>query len=206
MSTPPNDNSPQWGAAGAQGPGPGGDPYAGQPGSKYGTSGYDPSTSYNAPMDEPRQYSQLKTMTLASLGLYVLSQLVGLFAFFSDDVRAAVEEEIAGQPGATPEMVDGAIMFSVVLAAVIGLIAIGLYLLVYFGLAKVKGWARITGIVLAIVGLVFTIGGFAMDTSMLASGMGLVSLVITVAWAAVTIFWLVLAFSAPVRDYMEQHR
>lgn len=214
MSTPPNDNNPQWGSPDAEGgqPGPAGaGPYgAAQPAggstSKFGTSSYDPSVGYNAPMEEPRQYSLLKTMTLAGLGLYVLSQLIGMVPLLGEDGRQAMEDSVAatGQP-ISEEMLDGAIAFAIGTVVVLTLIALGLYLMVYFGLKSVKNWARVTGIVFAIIGLIFTLGGFALDTSMLTTAFGLVSLAISVAWAAVTVYWLVLAFSTPVRDYMDQH-
>lgn len=215
MSTPPNDNSPQWGSPDAQGgqPGPGGaGPYgaaepAGGQVSKFGTTGYDPGAQYNAPMEEPRQYSLLKTLTLAGLGLYVLSQLIGLVPLLGEEGRQAMEESLAamGQP-VSEELLDGAIAFGIGFVAVLTLIALGLYLLVYFGLKKVRNWARVTGLVFAIIGLVFTVGGFALDTSMLTTAFGLISLAVSVAWAAVTVYWLVLAFSTPVRDYMDQYR
>lgn len=209
MSTPPHDNSgPQWGPGDPQASGqpPGGDPYqAQQPGSKFGTQSYSSAADYNAPIEEPKQFSLLKTLTLASLGLYMLSQLIGLIPLFGDDMDAAITEQLeaTGQT-ATPEMVDAAIMFSIVLAVVLMVIAVGLYLLVYFGLRGAKNWARIMGIVFAILGLVLTFGGLALDTAALATGFGMVSLVISIAWAAISIYWLVLAFSAPVRSYLGQ--
>ena len=36
------------------------------------------------------------------------------------------------------------------------------------------------------------------------SGMGLVSLALTVAWVALNIYWLVLAFNGQVKAYLEQ--
>lgn len=213
MSTPPNDGSPQWGRPDAQSgpPGsPGSGPYgAAEPagGSKFGTSGYDPGANYNASMGEPRQYSLLKTMTLVGLGLYLLSQLIGMLPLMGDEGRQTMEDSLAatGQT-ASPEMIDGAIAFAVGTVVVLAAIALGLYLLVYFGLKQVKNWARVTGVVFAIIGLVFTVGGLALDGSMLSSAFGLISLMISIAWAAVTVYWLVLAFSAPVRDYMDQYR
>lgn len=215
MSTPSNDNNPQWGSPDAQGgqPGPAGaGPYggaqpAGGPAGKFGTTGYDPGAAYNAPMEEPRQYSLLKTMTLVGLGLYVLSQLIGMVPLLGEEGRQAMEDSIAatGQP-VSEEMLDASIAIGIGTVVVLTLIALGLYLMVYFGLKKVKNWARITGLVFAIIGLVFTVGAFALDTSMLTTAFGLISLAVSVAWAAVTVYWLVLSFSTPVRDYMDQYR
>lgn len=214
MSTPPNDSNPQWGSPDAHGeqpgpaePGPYGGVEPAPTGSKFGTSGYDPGASYNAPIAEPRQYSLLKTMTLAGLGLYLLSQIVGLLPFFGDEGRQLMVEsvEATGQPvdaSMIDGMVTGAIVFSVVLIA----ITLGLYLMVYFGLKKVRGWARVTGMVLAFIGLAFVLGGFVLGSTDMGSGAGMVATLLSVAWIAVTIYWLVLAFSSPVRGYMNQYR
>lgn len=198
MSTPPNDSTPQWGSTDAQG---------GEPGSKFGTSGYDPGASYNAPMAEPKQYSLLKTMTLVGLGVYLLSQLIGLIPFFGDAGRQLMREsvEATGQP-VDESMIDGMVAFSIGFSVFLLAISLGLYLLVYFGLKKVKGWARVTGIVLAFAGLAFTVGGFVIGSMDMASGTGIVATLLSVVWIAVTIYWLVLAFASPVRDYMDQHR
>lgn len=211
MSTPPNENSPQWGAPDPQSPQqqstPG--PYgAAGPtaGNKFGTTGYDPGATYNAPMDEPRQYSLLKTLTLVGLGLYLLSQIVGLIPFFGEEGRQLMVEsmEATGQP-IDESMIDGMVAFSIGFSVILIAITFGLYLLVFFGLKKVKGWARVTGMVLAFIGLAFTVGGFALGSTDTGSGMGLAATVLTVAWIAVTIYWLVLAFSTAVRDYLDQH-
>lgn len=103
-------------------------------------------------------------------------------------------------------MVESAIAFSITVIVVISLISAGLYLLVYFGLKSFKSWARVLGMVFAITGLVFVIGGSLFDGSMLATSFGLISLVVTLAWAGVTIYWLILAFSTPVRDHLDMHR
>lgn len=199
MSTPPNDSTPQWGSTDAQG---------GEPGSKFGTSGYDPGASYNAPMAEPKQYSLLKTMTLVSFGLYVLSALVSMIPMLTGEAEdmARAELENVDLGGAS---VDDALAMGMVIAWVIALvplvIAVVFYLLVYFGLKNVKGWARITGVWMAIIGLVVTLGILLFNGGF-ESTLMLIGLIVSLAWAAATIYWLVLAFASPVRDYMDQHR
>lgn len=208
MSTPPHDSSPQWGSPDAQG-GPSGSGSYGAPepgaGSKFGTAGYDPGAAYNAPMAEPQKYSLLKTMTLVGLGIYLLSQLVGLIPFFGEEGRQLMREsmEATGQP-VDESMIDGMIAGSIAFSGALIVVTLGLYLLVYFGLKRLKGWARVTGMVLAFIGLAFTVGGFALGGSGMSSGLGLVATVISVVWIAATVYWLVLAFSAPVRDYLDQ--
>lgn len=215
MSTPPNENNPQWGSPEAQGsqPEPAG-PYSGaqpaaQTGSKFGTAGYDPGANYNAPMNEPRQYSLLKTMTLASFGLYLLSGILGLIPMFTGEAEDLARTQLEGQDLAGMS-VDDALAIGMTTAWVIILvplvISVVVYLLVYFGLRATKNWARITGVVFAIIGLLVTLGSMGVDPSAYTSGFGIVALIITVAWAAVSIYWLVLAFSSPVRDYIAQSR
>lgn len=216
MSTPPNDNSPQWGNPGnpgyPAGPQTPGNPYSGQPAgqpggqpSKFGTEAYNPGAGYGAPMEEPNKFRTLKTLTLASLGVYVLSQIFGLMSIFTPESEQAIRDQFAAMNmPVTDDDINAAMAFSVGLAVVLTVIAVGLYLLVYFGLRAKKNWARITGVVLAILGTVFTVGGLLMDSGAMTSGMGLVSLALTVAWVALNIYWLVLAFNGQVKAYLEQ--
>lgn len=204
MSTPPPDNNPHWGSPDAPSEPTGATP---QPGSKFGTSGYDPGASYNAPMAEPKQYALLKTMTLVGLGVYLLSQLIGLIPFLGDGGRQLMREslEATNQP-VDESLIDRMVAFSIGFGVVLLAISLGLYLLVYFGLKNVKGWARVTGIVLAFIGLAFTLGGFVIGSMDMTSGTGIVATLLSVVWIAVTVYWLVLAFASPVRDYMDQYR
>lgn len=197
MSSSPNDNNAQWSSADAQS------------GSKFGTSGYDPGASYNAPMTEPKKYSLLKTMTLASFGLYILSSLIGLAPMFTGEAEDMARSELEGSDlgGMSLEQaLSMGMAFTWVMLLVPLVIAVVFYLLVHFGLKKVKGWARITGIVMAIVGLAVTFGSFLIGGTGFESMLMLISLIITLVWAVVTVYWLVLAFSAPVRDYMGQQK
>lgn len=190
---------------------PGGSPsggYGGQPGqpsgygeaaSKYGTDPYAPG-SYGGPVAEPKKYSLLKTMTLVSLAIYVLSSLPGLF--LSDD--ATRQEMITGmeQQGMTAaEAAEAADLFGGLLTGFIWvslIVGVGLYLLVFFGLKKNKNWARITGIVFAILGIVFTMVGVI--------GADPLTLVLVLAHVGVAAYWLVLAFSTEVKSYLAQFR
>ena len=207
--TPPNEGTPQWGnpdqgSGGAAAAGP----YAQQSGPKFGTEAYN-ANAYGGPIDEPRKYSLLKTLTLASFGLYLVSGIFGLIPMFTGEAEEVAREQMEGQDlgGAS---VDDALAFGMAVAWVAILvplvISIVLYLLVYFGLKNNKGWARILGIVMAIIGLLLTIGGLLIDTAALGTGVGMIGLVVSIAWAAVTVYWLVLAFSSEVTGYLEQFR
>lgn len=171
----------------------------GAPASKYGTDPYAPG-SYGGPVAEPKKYSLLKTMTLVSLAIYVLSSLPGLF--LSDDllrqdmITTAEQQGMAGQEAA--DFADMMVGLTTGLVWVMIIIGVGLYLLVFFGLKKNKNWARVTGIVFAIIGVVFTLFGVI--------GADPLSLVLVLAHVAVAIYWLVLAFSSEVKTYLAQFR
>ncbi|MCH8560242.1 MULTISPECIES: DUF4064 domain-containing protein [unclassified Nesterenkonia] len=177
---------------------PGGFP-GGEPTSKYGTDPYAPG-AYGGPIAEPRKYSLLKTLTLVSLAIYVLSALPGLF--MSDDLLRQELMNTAEQQGATgQEAADLAEMMLGLTTALVWvtlIIGVGLYLLVFFGLRKNKNWARITGIVFAILGILFTLFGVI--------GADLLTLVLVLVHVGVAVYWLVLAFSTEVKTYLAQFR
>src|SRR5699024_5353491 len=98
------------------------------------------------------------------------------------------------------------IMFAWTVLIVPVVISVTFYLVVYGGLKRVKAWGLITGIVMAFIGFIFmTIFGVLSNLGMTDATV-VTTLVISLAWAAVTIWWLVLAFSAPVRGYIAQLR
>ncbi len=208
MSNPPYGEQPSDypdGQPGGQGypgqPGgqgyPDGQGYPGQPSSKYGTDPYAPGT-YGGPMAEPKKFSLLKTFTLVSLAIYVLSSLPGLFVS-GDDAQQEMINAIEQQGMSQQEAADAADMFAGVFTAFIWvtlLIGVALYLLVFFGLKKNKNWARVLGIVFAIIGIVFTLLGLI--------GVDLVTLALSLVHVAVAIYWLVLAFSTEVKTYLKQ--
>lgn len=235
MSTPPNDNTPQWGAPGQQpgeqpGQQPGeqsgeqlgqqfgqqGGPYGageqypqgtGDGASKFGTAGYDPSADYGAPMSEPKKYQSLKMMTLVSMIIYGVSQLIGLIPLTGDTAEQTVREELEamGLP-ATDQDVSTAISTAMGFVVVLLVLSIALYLVVYFGLRAKKGWARILGVVLAVLGMVVTFFSLVSDPAAFGDAMGMISVALLVAWVAVNVYWAVLAFSSPVSQYLEQQR
>lgn len=212
MSTPPNDNqpngsTPQWGAPG-QGAGhdAAANPYSPDPqgGSKFGTQAYDAS-AYGGSVQEPDKFRKLKLFLLVSLGIYALNQIMGFFVIsgdaFRDEMVAQMEQTYA-EMGVAFEAsdIDGIIAFATGAAVVFGLIGLGLYLLVYFGLRSNKNWARIVGIVFAIIGAVGVLGAFLFNP------VDMITLIITLVWIGVSIYWLVLAFSAEVAQYLQQFK
>ena len=90
----------------------------------------------------------------------------------------------------------------VVMTVLFTLIFVGLYLLVYFGLRKRRNWARITGIVFAILSVVVTLPGLLLTPLM--GGSGMFFILVSVLSVAVNIWWLVLAFNRPISRYLQQ--
>lgn len=175
-------------------------------GSKYGTSAYDPA-ALGGDMAEPRKLGLLRTLTLASLAVYVLGCLVGLLLAGNEAYLDAQLESQAGL-GMTSDQLEEFVAVSMVIVMVttIVLLVIGvvLYLVVFFGLKRGKNWARILGTVLAALGigygLVTLIG--VPGTIAVAPGIGIATLVFAVALVAVNIWWIIAAFSGEVNAYM----
>ncbi|GFZ76278.1 hypothetical protein [Nesterenkonia alkaliphila] len=206
MSTPPNDGSPQWGSPAEGHNDAAANPYPATPGGKYGTDAYNPN-AYGGPVQEPAKYGKLKQFTLLSFGLYVLSAIISLVPMFTGEAEEVAREQLANQDlgGMSVDevlSVSMAVAWAIILVPLV--IAIGLYLLVYFGLKNNKNWARVLGIVMAIIGILLTAGTLLFNLGALATVFGLVTLVVTVAWLAVTVYWLVLAFNDENVQYLQQ--
>ncbi|GGK44431.1 hypothetical protein E4A47_06865 [Micrococcus flavus] len=191
------------------------DPYGPPVGSRFGTQAYGADAPYGAPVAEPAKFRTLLTLTLLSAVLYLLSSIPGLFMDTEGQTRAQLE-----QAGMSPEEIEQALQFGgtvgVISAVAILLIGLGLYALVYFGLKSVKNWARILGIVLAILSVVGAVlgmlaagllAGLGMNTGLdLSSPLGIVATVLSLAGLVVNILWLVHAFNKDVAAYTKQGR
>lgn len=210
MSTPPNDSqptdgAPQWGTP-AQGSGhdAAASPYSPHPqgGSKFGTEAYDPN-AYGGPVQELDKFRKLKLFLLVSLGIYAINQILGLIMMsgdaFRDEMVAQLEETYA-QMGVALEAgdIDSVMTFALIVGFVFALVGLGLYLLVYFGLRANKNWARILGIVFAIIGTLVILASFMFNP------VDIITLIVTLLWIAVNVYWLVLAFNSDVVQYLQQ--
>ena len=190
MTTPSSPHPDEFARAqqAPNGPAPGAMPSYQSTRDQYGQTGR------GAP---PPQHARLLKLTLASAGLYLLNLLVSLVVTSTVDLTAAYE-----RLGFTTEQAQLAAtqaagsMVSTIITAVI---AIGLYALVYSGLKKGRNWARILGIVLAILSAIGTV--FGVFGSLLFGGWAVVLIALTVAVLIVDILWLITAFKAPVRAW-----
>jgi hypothetical protein len=174
--------------------------------SKYGTAAYNPG-AVGQELTEPRKLGLLRTLTLASLAVYVLSSLVGLVLAGNEDYLDAQFDAQAGlgvPREQLEEIVAASMVFAMVLAVVMLVIAVVLYLVVFFGLKRAKNWARILGTVLAALGTLFTVGGLIEIGAIMAAApaLGIATLVLSVALVAVNVWWIVTAFSRDVNAYV----
>ena len=149
----------------------------------------------------PRQLKRLLGLTVASGVLYAALGVVVTIIYATMDFaamyqRMGVPAEDAGQIGTMVEQMRGISIAS----GVIGLVVlVGLYVMEYVFLSKGANWARILGIVLAILSAVGFLGnlfGFWLygQWAIVLIGLG-------IAFIAVNIAWLVTAFRAPLRDW-----
>ena len=179
-------------------------------GPRYGTQPY---AAYAQPQEatEPPKYRQLLLATLVSLGIYLLSAVPGFLMFGdSGEFRRAMDEQMAAQEQSmtaeearsVEQIMDFMTGAGMAMMALFTLVIVGLYLLVYFGLRKRKNWARVTGIVFAILSVVLTLPGLLLMPFM--GGAGMFSLVLSLLSVAVNIWWLVLAFNGRISRYLQQ--
>lgn len=175
-------------------------------GSKYGTTAYDPA-ALGQDLAEPRKLGLLRTLTLASLAAYVLVCVVGLLLVGNEAYLDAQLEAQAGlglPSDQLEEVVAVGMVFAMVISIVLLVIGLVLYLVVFFGLKRGKNWARILGTVLAALGIGYglvTLIGVA-GIIAVAPGIGIATLVFSVALVAVNIWWIIAAFSGEVNAYM----
>lgn len=174
----------------------------GAEGPKFGTDPYDPNT-VGGPMPEPAKFGLLKKLTLTSLGIYVLSGIVGIM--MSGDV---VREQMAAQGAAlSEEEMSIALAVGLGTAIVVMLVPVVLYIVAYLGISKVKNWGRILGAVFAALGILYTLWGLTSIGMMLDMGaIGIISLILSIAFIAVNVYWFLTAFNKEVGRYFEQGR
>lgn len=160
----------------------------------------------------PQKVEALRSVAVTSLVLAVISQLVsylnGRTEAYRQDmteylIRLGLSPEVAQQPA--PGSGPGAALGTIFGAAIL----IGLYLLVINGLVRRRNWARVLGIVFALVSVAAGVGGLLLsavaDVPLVLGGLlGLLSLLLSVATLVVDSYWLVLAFDRRVAAWYRQ--
>lgn len=168
-------------------------------------AGRDPGQRRKA-VPAPRQLKRLLGLTVASGALYAALGVVVTVVYATMDFAAMYQRmgmpaEDAGQIGTMVEQMRGVSIASGVIALVV---LVGLYVMEYVFLSKGANWARILGIVLAILSSVTFLGnlfGF-----WLYGQWAIVLITIGIAFIAVNIAWLVTVFRAPLRDWFTAQR
>ena len=194
-SSPQNPGNPGH----QRGPSGGGPPRYTPAAGPYGP-GYGPGQRRGSP-SAPPQLKRLLGLTLASGALYLALGVVVTIIYTTMDFtqvyqRMGVPAEDAQQVGTMVEQMRGVSVASGVIALVV---LVGLYAMEYVFLRKGANWARILGIVLAILsslGLLGNLFGF-----WLYGQWAIVLIAIGIAFIAVNIAWLVTALRAPLRDW-----
>lgn len=173
-------------------------------GSKYNTVPYEPMDRYNTKVQRPRQVGILRNLTLVSLILYVVSAIPAVIVATDEAlVEQTLREAGTLTQAQIDDMLDATVFTGMITTIVTTALAVILYLVVLFGIAKAKNWARTLGIVLAIIGGLLTLFGFVTSFGGLSAAptLTIMSLVLGGVWLIVTIWWLVTAFGAPIRLY-----
>lgn len=158
------------------------------------------------PAPAPPLLGRLLTLTLASAGLYTLYAITSLVLTSTMDLAEAYERmgmpaEQADRAGA---MAGRFGELTVLAGLVVMAVVLGLYALVYVFLKKGQNWARVLGIVLAILSALSVLTGFL--SAWIFGGWGFVLIAVGIAFIVVNVLWLVTAFKAPVAGWFHQQR
>ena len=176
----------------------GGPPRYTQTGDQYGAGRPDVATA-------PPELQRLLTLTLVSAGLYLLSQLVSLFTADAASTADALQEQglSAAEAASLAEQTAGVAMITSIAVIVVALVV---YALVYVFLRKGRNWARVLGIVLAILSTLGVLLGLVTTALVGLSGLGVVGLLLGLVLVVVNVLWLVTAFKAPVKEWFTPRR
>ena len=178
-------------------------------GSKYGTDAYRPADEYGTVVERPAQLGRLRTLTIVSLVLYLLSSVAAAIIAMDERLIAQslrqsgmltepqIEEAIEGA-------VVGGLLWAIGTSVLVGL----LYAAVIIGLSLARNWGRVLGIVLAILGILVMLFGLvtSLGSLSLLPVPTIASVLLTVVWLAATGWWLAVAFSAPLRRFFASSR
>lgn len=178
-------------------------------GAKFGTDAYRSTGEYGTVVERPRQLSRLRTLTIVSLVLYLISSVIGAMIAMDETLIADTMRQTGMvTESQIEEAVEGAVVWGLVTSIGFAVFAALLYAVVIIGISLAKNWGRILGIVLAIIGGLVMLFGLvtSLGSLSLLPALTITSAVITVVWLAVTVLWLVVAFSAPLRRYFAAPR
>ncbi len=111
--------------------------------------------------------------------------VLGILATFL--LQDQMREQVEAQAGMTPDLADAAMTAGLAIGVVVGLIAVGLWVLNAVFNAKGAQWARILATVLGGLNIVFTLIGFVQPAPMLSRILSVVGLLLAI--AIVVLLW-----------------
>lgn len=157
----------------------------------------------------PDKAQALRSVAVTSLVLAVISQLASSLNGRTEAYRQDVTEYLQ-RLGLGPEITQQSAAGGgpgTAVGSILGLaILVGLYLLVINGLARRRNWARVLGIVFAMISVAIGIGGLLLSAVaevplVLGGLLGLLAFLLGLVLVVVDIRWLVLAFDRRVADW-----
>lgn len=176
----------------------------GQAGGKYGTAEYNPG-QYTGMTERPGTIDKLLKLTMTSLGIYVLSGIVGLIAVNNIDF-VEVYRNMGMDSGTATEMAGKVGGVGGPTGSIISLvIGIALYLLVWNGLKKGKNWARILGTVFAAIAILSGLFGL-IGTFIYPAPWNIIMIALALVKVVVDILWIVTAYKAPTTAWYKQNQ
>lgn len=109
---------------------------------------------------KPKQVGWAFQLILAAAVLQIIGAIFGVVNATSDKFRANAAETIAKQNVQSngQDLVQAAVTTTIVLIVVVAVVAVVLYVIIGLFINKGAGWARITGLVLAVISLSQLVG------------------------------------------------
>ncbi|WGH84937.1 hypothetical protein [Auritidibacter ignavus] len=158
-------------------------------------------------MEEPQASKIAKLLVLASAAVMVVNAILQMVVL---DVRGIVtssfvEIDTTGTGVTEQEVIDGAAgavsTLAYGIATFVLLISLGLYALVYFGMRANKNWARILGIIFAILGGLSSLGTLLTSFGHVDTAGMIIDLLAGLLGTAIVVYFLVLVFRKDVADW-----
>ncbi|WP_309080469.1 hypothetical protein [Zhihengliuella sp.] len=153
-------------------------------------------------MSQPFKFVLLQRLTILSGVLYTVSHLIGLPGAV---YAALVITEIDSLGALAP---DPSVQAMAIAGAVTSLLlTVAVYVAVVVGLVRRRNWARIVGVVCAVASIVLTVRGLLhVPAAPVTDGLGNLALILDLVAVPVNAYWLVLALSREVSEYLRRSR
>lgn len=179
-------------------------------GNKYGTSGYDPNQNFE--MTKPPRINRWFQVTMASMILFLVYSAMSVAVLFQSDYAQLFREQFeeSGQPlpqGTSMEdMVTMSQVGGAVFLIIFALLGLVIYALVLLGIQKRWNWARILGIVVAILTTLYFAWSLISSLAMASAGgiLAILSIVVLFILVMVNVYWLILAFNRSIAMWMSR--